>query len=166
MTDVQTLYDEDFVAWSKRQAKALRAAAGTATNQGLDWENLAEEIEDLGKSVRRELRSQLTRIIHHLLKLQHSPATDPRRGWRSSIREVRSEVATLLNENPSLRGELVRFAGEQLPEAIKLATADLEDYGEIDPAARARLAGTSYTPGEILDAWFPPSPTHRSGTGE
>ena len=55
MSDVKSLYDEDFVAWTQQQAKALRAAAGSRTNQPLDWENLAEEVEDLGKSVRREL---------------------------------------------------------------------------------------------------------------
>ena len=47
----------------------------------LDWENLAEEIEDLEKSVRRELQSQIRRVVRHLLKLEHSPAKDPRRGW-------------------------------------------------------------------------------------
>ncbi len=52
MTDLKTLYDEDFVAWAEHQAEALRAAARGGSNQALDWENLAEEIEDLGKSLR------------------------------------------------------------------------------------------------------------------
>jgi hypothetical protein len=166
MTDAKTLYDWDFVAWSEQQAEALRAAATAriGTNQALDWENLAEEIEDLGRSVRRELRSQLTRIVHHLLKLQYSPATDPRRSWRNSIREARSEVARLLNENPSLRREVARLAGEQRVEAAKLATADLEDYGELDSTAHARLVATAYTPDQILGDWFPPPPAHSSSS--
>ena len=82
MTDTQTLYDEDFVAWTEQQAEALRAAGRSSTNQLLDWENVAEEIESLGRSDRRELHSQIYRIIRHLAKLQFSPAADPRRGWR------------------------------------------------------------------------------------
>jgi hypothetical protein len=71
MPDVKTLYDEDFVAWSEQQAEALRAAARTGSNQQLDWENLAEEIESLGRSQRRELRSRLSVIMEHLVKLEH-----------------------------------------------------------------------------------------------
>ena len=49
MPDVKTLYDQDFVTWAEQQAEALRAAGRGTTNQPLDWENLAEEIEDLPK---------------------------------------------------------------------------------------------------------------------
>jgi len=59
MTGLKTLYDEDFVAWSKQQAEALRAAARGGSNQQLDWENLAEEIGSLGKSQRSALGSQI-----------------------------------------------------------------------------------------------------------
>jgi hypothetical protein len=112
MADTRALYEEDFVAWTEQQAKALRPARRTGSDQQLDWENLAEEIADLGRSVRRELRNQLTRIIHHLLKLQHSRATDPRRGRRSSVRTARSEIAALLKENPGYNESwLVSSAG-------------------------------------------------------
>ena len=60
MTDLKTLYEEDTVAWSEQQAAALRAAARGGSNQPLDWENLAEEIESLGKSLRLGLRSQIS----------------------------------------------------------------------------------------------------------
>ena len=50
VTDVKALYDQDLVAWSHQQAAALRAAARTGSDQLVDWENLAEEIEDLGRS--------------------------------------------------------------------------------------------------------------------
>src|SRR5271156_2041100 len=79
MPDLKTLYEADTVAWSEHQAAALRAAARTGSNQLLDWENLAEEIESLGKSVRIGLQSQIARIIQHEVKLEHSPALDPRR---------------------------------------------------------------------------------------
>jgi len=65
MTDLKALYEHDTVAWSEQQAAALRAAARGGSNQLLDWENLAEEIESLGKSLRLGLRSQISRIIQH-----------------------------------------------------------------------------------------------------
>jgi hypothetical protein len=166
MADTRTPYDEDFVAWTEQQTEALRAAARGSTNQPLDWENLAEEIEDLGRSVRRELRSQLTRIIHHLLKFQHSPAIGPRRGWKSSMREARSDVAELLSENRSLRDELARLASEQLSQGMRLAAWGLEDYGELEPPIRAHLQSTVFTSEQILDDWFPPEPTRASGADE
>ena len=71
MTALESLYDTDFLAWSKQQAEALRAAMRNSLNQRLDLGNLAEEVENLGKSVRRELQSQIRRIVRHLLKLEH-----------------------------------------------------------------------------------------------
>ena len=77
MSDSSTLYDEDFFAWAKQQAEALRAASRAGSNLKLDWENLAEEIESLGRSQRHELRSRLGVVLAHLLKLKRSPALVP-----------------------------------------------------------------------------------------
>src|SRR5258708_16985298 len=85
MAELKSLYDNDFLAWSKQQAEALRAAMRDGSNQSLDFGNLAEEIEDLGKSVRRELQSQLRRVVRHLPNLEHAPAKKPRRGWAESL---------------------------------------------------------------------------------
>src|SRR6516225_10344477 len=121
MTDARGLYDVDFVAWTEQQAAALRAAAHGGTNQPLDWENLAEEIESLGKSDRRELRSQITRILRHLLKLEASPAAEPRAGWRTTIREARAEIEGVLDDSPSLRGEAKALITRQIRAAAELA---------------------------------------------
>jgi len=56
-TGLKTLYDQDFVAWSKQQAEDLRAVVRGGSNQQLDWENLAEETESLGKSQRPAVSS-------------------------------------------------------------------------------------------------------------
>src|SRR4051794_23342164 len=133
MKDPALLYDEDFVAWTEQQAEALRAAARGTSNQALDWENLAEEIESLGRSDKRELRSQIYRIIRHLLKLQFSPATDPRSGWRESIRDGRMQADFVLADSPSLKPQLERFVAEEMPRAIERAIADLRESGEIAP---------------------------------
>jgi hypothetical protein len=70
MTGLKMLYEIDTVAWSEQQAAALRAAAGAGSSQPLDRENLAEEIEDLAKSLGRRLRSKIARIIHHQVELE------------------------------------------------------------------------------------------------
>jgi len=79
------LYEEDFVRWTEAQAAALREAGAQATNLPLDWENLAEEIDSLGRALRRELRSRIAVIIEHLIKLESSPAADPRRGSMETV---------------------------------------------------------------------------------
>jgi len=158
MSDVKSLYDEDFVAWTQQQAKALRAAAGSRTNQPLDWENLAEEVEDLGKSVRRELGSQIRRIIQHLLKLQYSPSADPRRGWFESVTGARAEIEDILEQNPSLARELDDQIAKQTARAIDLAIEDLEEFGEIDNTSRRTLRSTHYSQEQIVGRWFPPAP--------
>jgi DNA polymerase III delta prime subunit len=81
-----TLYDEDFVVWTERQAEILRRLAREGSNLPLDWDNLAEEVESLGKSDRREVESYLERILEHLIKLRYSPsaATPTRLGKKKS----------------------------------------------------------------------------------
>jgi hypothetical protein len=91
-------YETDFYAWTQAQASAIRAKDVAA----LDIDHLAEEVEDLGRAVRKGIGSQLERLLLHLLKWQYDPATDPRRLWRVSIRHARREIANDLAENRSL----------------------------------------------------------------
>ncbi|HZK91840.1 MAG TPA: DUF29 domain-containing protein [Stellaceae bacterium] len=158
MSDVKTLHDEDFAAWSKQQADALRAAARTSSNQALDWANLAEEIEDLGASQKSALHSQLRRIVQHLLKLENSPTEEPHRGWIESITDARVEIEYLLEVSPSLRAGLEAGIAAETKRAIRVVVRDLESYGEIDRVAAARLRATIYTDEQILDDWFPAEP--------
>jgi hypothetical protein len=159
MTDAKRLYDADFALWTKEQAAALRAAAHGGANQPLDWENLAEEIEDLGKSTRRELRSRLLVILEHLLKLAHSPAIDPRAGWRETIGRERSNIEDLLDESPSLKGELPDMIKKAGARAARLAADSLAGYRE----AAAKLPPPDYSVEQVLGDWFPPEPREREG---
>ena len=159
MTDPKRLYDEDFLLWSQQQAAALRAAAQGGSNQPLDWENLAEEIEDLGKSSRRELRSRLLVVLEHLLKLEYSPAVDPRAGWRETIGRERSNIEDLLEDSPSLRSELVDMIAKAGPRAARLAAHSLAGYRE----AAAELPPPDYSVEQVLGDWFPPEPRGQEG---
>ncbi|MGE0258806.1 MAG: DUF29 domain-containing protein [Alphaproteobacteria bacterium] len=159
MTDAKTLYDRDFVAWTEQQAEALRAAGRGGTNQTLDWENLAEEIESLGKSDRRELHSQIYRIIRHLAKLQFSSANDPRHGWYESIGDARKQIELVLADSPSLRPQLEGIVADETASANRRAIFDLRKYGEIAAATERALQAARYSVDQVLGDWFPPDPT-------
>lgn len=111
------LYETDWYAWTQAQAAALRRMADARANTELDLENLAEEVESLGRSEASALRSDLVRVIEHLLKLEHSPAADPRRGWQTSVIEHRDRVRTMLEDSGTLRRKLP----DLLPAAWKSA---------------------------------------------
>src|SRR5690348_12653870 len=102
------LYEQDCVLWSAEQATALRNAgvARINTPSPIDWENGAEEIESLGRSERRELRRRIAVIRGHLLKLQTSPASEPRNSWIDTIDSQRRELGYALEDSPSLRSEI------------------------------------------------------------
>jgi Domain of unknown function DUF29 len=106
-------YEEDFFAWTQEQARMLRARA----TYGLDWDNLAEEIDSMGRRDRRELESRLRLILHHLLKWQAQPGLRGR-SWQSTLREQRRQAEKLLKESPSLRPQLPSLVHEAYPDAL------------------------------------------------
>ncbi len=92
-------YHADFTAWLLKQAQHLRAREADA----LDWDNLAEEIEDMGKSEFREVESRLRTILVHLLKLGLSRTNTPRGGWIETVQTQRNGLEAVLRDSPSLR---------------------------------------------------------------
>ncbi|MER2605823.1 MAG: DUF29 domain-containing protein [Siculibacillus sp.] len=90
-------YDVDLHAWALAQAAAIRAGRFDL----VDLENVAEEIESLGRSDRRATRSQIERLLVHLLKWQCQPSRRSR-SWAVSIADARHQLDTLLGESPSL----------------------------------------------------------------
>jgi hypothetical protein len=103
-------YDQDFYTWTQQMAVALRQQNWAA----LDIENLAEEIEALGKSDRRALKSRLEILLMHLLKWQFQPSHRSN-SWKSTVTEQRLRIQDLLSDSPSLKNYLF----EILPEAYK-----------------------------------------------
>src|SRR5271168_2071778 len=96
-----TLYDTDFYAWANEQAALLRAGRLSEA----DVENIAEEIESMGKSERRELVSRLTVLLVHLLKWRYQTGLRGR-SWRITIEQQRLQLLDHLAENPSLKSQL------------------------------------------------------------
>jgi hypothetical protein len=161
-------YDDDFYAWTKYQAEILRELQ-TSDNR-FDREHVAEEIEDLGKSERDAARSQIRRILEHLLKLQYSPAEQPRLDWMESVIDARQILQDKLTA--TLRRDLEATLADLYQDGLERARTGLARYGE--SAAAAGLPTTCpYAFDEVTRrGWYPqntPSPTQprprrRSGT--
>lgn len=96
-----TNYDSDFFAWANEQAALLRSGAMTQA----DIENIAEEIESMGRAEKREFVNRLTVLLLHLLKWRFQPG---KRGssWETSINVQRIQTSAHLADNPSLRGKV------------------------------------------------------------
>jgi hypothetical protein len=93
-----SLYETDFYRWTFEQSKLL--ALGNL--DGLDLENLAEEIASLGRQERQELENRLGVLIGHLLKWQYQP-NKRSRSWQVTISNQRRAIKKLLTNNPSLK---------------------------------------------------------------
>ena len=93
----ETLYDEDFYAWTQQQAALLRRLP--AAGNELDLEHIAEEIEDLGRSDLRAARSLCRHIIEHFLKLEFSGLEEPADHWRDEIVEWRVQLEQILTRS-------------------------------------------------------------------
>lgn len=146
-------YDQDVYAWALDQAARLRAQAELRPNEPIDWEHVAEEVEDVATRARKAVFSQARRAIDHLLKLQHSSRLDARRGWRRSVDDAREELAEDLT--PVLRRDLEHALPDLYRRQRKDTHETLIDYGEREVAA-GLPAMCPYTLEQILDAtWFP-----------
>jgi len=88
------LYEEDIVQWSERQAELLRRrASGERVNEDeIDWANVAEEIEDVGKSEVRGVRSHLLMALLHDLKAEAWPRSREVPHWRAEARLHRDQA--------------------------------------------------------------------------
>ena len=91
-TRPEELYEQDFYAWTRHQARELRRLKASRLNTDLDLDHLALEIRDLGSEQLFAIQSQTVRLIEHLLKLQHSRHEEPRRQWMISVNNARAEI--------------------------------------------------------------------------
>ena len=116
-----TLYETDFYAWTQRQAALLR---GEEFEQ-IDWNNLIEEIESLGRSEKHEVESRLTVILMHLLKWQYQPSRRiTRRSWRKTITVQRIDLDRHLTQNPSLHTQLPALVKDAYTLAVRKAAVE------------------------------------------
>jgi hypothetical protein len=106
--DGSTLYDEDVCAWAEHQAAALRRLAASRRDlpNDLDWENIAEEIEDVGNAQRRAAESAVRQLFVHLIKLAAAPQVQPARHWRGEIGRFHNDLLAALTPSMPSRIDL------------------------------------------------------------
>ena len=122
-------YDTDIVEWSERQADALRRRASNE----IDWENVAEEIEDVGNEQRNAVESLLIRIMEHKLQVRAWPTVQAVPHWEHEIAGWRVQLRRRLDRSPKLKAEM---RGE-LQALYRDAIASM--YREVDGVARPPL---------------------------
>ena len=143
-------YDEDFHAWALDHAERLRALARTRPNEPIDWEQVAEELEDMGRRERRGAEAYLKLIILHLLKLEYARDAVSARHWRAEIAAFRKNLARLLT--PSLQtllpGELAGIYELARAEALATTGGD-PDFDDRAPDQ------CPYSWEQIIGDWLP-----------
>jgi hypothetical protein len=145
-----SLYDEDFYAWTQQQAERLRR--GPAAANRLDYDLIAEEIEDLGRSELHACQSLCEHIIEHLLKIEYSGLTEPADHWRREITEWRVQL-----ERKRTRGITDKL---DLPDRYRVALKLLRYLERDMPGLMEQVpAECPYSLEQILggggEDWFP-----------
>lgn len=139
------LYDTDYLQWLETTIEQLQQQHYGA----VDWQNLIEELADMGRSERRALESNLVILLLHLLKWQFQPQ---RRGgsWRGSIVEHRRRIRRALQESPSLKPHLEDVFAEAYRDAVEQALAETGLAPEMFPT------DCPYSIAETLESSFLP----------
>lgn len=124
MENKESLYERDFAQWVENTVKQLYAK----NTEELDWGNLIEEVESLGRSQRKAVRSFLLNLLEHLLKRGYIPQTDCYRGWEIEIRNFRRELKQEFKDSPSLKSFAIEIFAETYQDALESVR---EDYPEV-----------------------------------
>jgi hypothetical protein len=116
-----SLYDHDYLEWVKSTLVQLRSQDYIS----VDWQNLIEEIEDMGKRERRSMETNLVIVLLNLLKWEFQPQC--RSGsWKSSIIEHRRRIRKALEDSPSLKVYLGTMLTECYQSAVKQVKAEIQ----------------------------------------
>ena len=101
---LKQLYQQDLNLWRQEIVNAIQSKQF----ENMDWDNLIEEIHDMGASEKRALRSYMKRLIEHILKLKFwkSEREYNQRGWKKEVVNFREEIRSILEESPSLNNYL------------------------------------------------------------
>ena len=115
-----SLYESDFLLWLEDTVACLKAR----DIKNLDWENLIEEIEALGRSERHELESRLDVLFEHLLKRCYVNSLYDNRGWENTIAEQRRRLRRSIDDSPSLKGYFLKVFDDCYQYALEKVRKD------------------------------------------
>jgi hypothetical protein len=142
---VQATQNSDYYAWTLQTAERLRNGRVSE----VDLNDVAQELEDMGKAQRHALASHLKVLIVHLLKWRYQPSF---RGvsWRLSITNARDEIAELLEDSPSLKSKIGELVARRYPAARSRAALETglpdETFPQTCPFAEGEMLDASYWP--------------------
>jgi hypothetical protein len=118
-------YEQDFYAWAMENAELIRK--GKLAD--LDLEHIAEELETMGRSERRELLSRLAVLLAHLLKWQYQPERRSK-SWQLTLKVQRRDANRVLEDNPSLKAQRAELLADAYRTAVLIAASEtqLDEY--------------------------------------
>ena len=122
------LYERDFYSWSMQQADALKRRDFNA----VDWENVIEEIADLGKAQQHNWEAFCARVIEHMLKIDYYREATEKvlEQWLQEILDFRQEMAELIDKNPGLKGQYAKMFAAAWKRGSGYACRRLAEYDE------------------------------------
>ncbi len=138
-------YETDFYAWLLKSAELLRRGEFAE----LDLEQIAEELEGMARSDKRQLVNRLAVLLAHLLKWQYQPEKRSK-SWQRTIREQRKRISLLLEDSPSLKYEIE----EKLTDAYEIAVLSAANETGLDEDYFPESC--EYALDEVLDSEFYP----------
>jgi len=144
-TQVTSLYSQDFCLWAEQTAQLLQSRRYSE----IDLENLIDEVEDMSRSEKRALLSNVRVVLMHLLKCQYQPEKRSN-SWLSSIREHRTRLQDTFRDSPSLRSYFQEMFDECYQNARKQAADETALPLDIFPPE------SPFTLNECLDEDFLP----------
>ena len=134
-TRSQRLYREDAWTWAKEQAGALRRRDVAA----IDWENVIEEIEDVGKRHSDRWISNCREAIAHLLRIEHYGSVENLNHWRREVGGYRRRMYRTLRDHRGMKGELDEMLATAWEDGRTEAVEKMAEYdAPDDPAAQDR----------------------------
>jgi hypothetical protein len=137
------LYEGDFNLWIEELAIAIK----NRDIGNMDWDNLLVEIEDMGASQKRALRSYINRLVEQILKLKYwtNERDRNRNNWRIEVTNFRREAKSILEDSPSLKNYLTEnyllWFDKSVTGFQKSQVFDVPDH---DPISLAEILDETY----------------------
>ena len=140
-SNLKQLHESDFNLWVEQIKEAIQ----NRDFENMDWDNLLDEIDDIGKSEKRALDSYMQRLIEHILKLKYWDVERERcrKGWMQEVTNFRNRINRILKKNPSLNSYLKAEYSDIYQDAIATMSFDF-DIPEDNFVEVEKIMGNDY----------------------
>ena len=142
-SNLKQLHESDFNLWIEQTKEAIQ----NRDFENIDWDNLLDEIDDMGKSEKQALDSYMQRLIEHVLKLKYWHAERERcgNGWMREVTNFRNRIKRILKKNPSLNHYLKTEYPDIYQDAISTMSFDFDipkgNFVEVEQIMKSNYFG-------------------------